>query len=33
VQCDLSGDELEEYVDLFQNHLWMASEGELDEAA
>jgi len=33
VQCDLSGDELEEYVDLFQNYLWMAAEGELDEAA
>ena len=33
VQCDLSGDELGEYIELFQNYLWMASEGELNEAA
>jgi hypothetical protein len=33
VQCDLSSDDLEEYVEMFQNYLWMASEGEFDQAA
>ena len=31
VQCDLSSDELEEYVEMFENYLWMASEGDFDE--
>jgi len=33
IQCDLSGAELEEYVELFQHYLWMASEGELEGVA
>jgi hypothetical protein len=33
VQCDLSGPELEEYVELFENYLGMASEGELEGVA
>jgi hypothetical protein len=31
VQCDLSSDELEEYVALFEDFLCQASEGEFDE--
>jgi hypothetical protein len=31
VQCDLSSDEFEEYVEMFENYLWMASEGDFDE--
>ena len=31
VQCDLSRDEFDEYVDMFENYLWMASEGDFDE--
>jgi len=30
VQCDLSSDELEEYVALFEDFLYQASEGDLD---
>jgi hypothetical protein len=30
VQCDLSSDELEEYVALFEDFLCQASEGDLD---
>ena len=33
VQCDLSSDELEEYVEMFENYLLVASEGDFDEAA
>ena len=31
VQCDLSSDEFEDYVEMFENYLWMASEGDFDE--
>ena len=31
VQCDLSSDELEKYVALFEDFLYQASEGEFDE--
>ena len=31
VQCDLSSEEFEEYVEMFENYLWMASEGEFDK--
>ena len=31
VQCDLSSDELEEYVALFEDFLCQASEGEFDK--
>ena len=31
VQCDLSSDELEEYVGMFEDFLCQASDGEFDE--
>ena len=31
VQCDLSSDELEKYVEMFEDFLYQASEGGFDE--